>query len=148
MFKIVPQLTAWWPVTVLEPDNDNPGTLKEFTFEAEFVIRGRDEMKPYHQEKNGLMRQLPTGDDILKDRAAAEAKADKVAAKLEAHDLKMFHLMVKNWRGVFDEKDNPLPFTAETFNLALNQERIRAGLNKAYDEATSNDKARVGNSNA
>jgi hypothetical protein len=148
MFKIVSNLTAWWPVTVLEPDNENPGTLKEETFEVEFIIRGRNELKVNQDERKALVKQLPSGDDFLSDHAAATAKGEKIGAKIEAHDRKMDHLSIKNWRGILDEQGNPLPFTAAALDMALNHDRIRVALNKGFEEAVSNDKARVGNSKA
>ncbi|SCB18518.1 hypothetical protein [Rhizobium lusitanum] len=148
MFKLIENLTAWWPVKVLEPDNDNPGSLKEETFEVEFVIRSREETKAHDKQRTELLKQLPVADDYRKDQAGATAKAEKIGAKVEAHDRKMDHLVIKNWRGVFDAKENPVPFSAAALDMALNHERIRVGINRAYDEAVSNDKARVGNSNA
>ncbi|MVA17640.1 hypothetical protein GOZ94_01605 [Agrobacterium vitis] len=148
MFKLVPTLTAWWPVSVLEPDNDNPGTLKESTFDVELVIRGTDELKPYDDKRAELVKQLPTAEEFAADYKAASAKADEIRKQIEAHDQSMFHLMVSNWRGVIDANDQPLPFSADNLDMALGLDRIRVGLNRAYEEAVSNDKARLGNSKA
>ena len=148
MFKIVPQLAVWWPVTVLEPDNDNPGTLKEQTFEAEFLIRGREEAKALQDERNAFSVQLPGPDDYAKDFAAASAKAAEINKTIEAHDRKVFHLSITNWRGVTDANDNPMSFTADALDMALNLDRVRLGIAKAYEDAVSNDKARLGNSKA
>ncbi|BCH63210.1 hypothetical protein RvVAT039_04260 [Agrobacterium vitis] len=146
MFKIVPTLTAWWPVSVLEPDNDNPGKLKEFTFEAEFVIRGKEQMKPHDDKRAELLKQLPTAEEFAANYQAASEKAEATKALIEAHDRNMFHLMITNWRGVFDADDQALSFSADNLNMALGFDRIRVGLNRAYEEAVSNDKARLGNS--
>jgi hypothetical protein len=148
MFKLVKNLAVWWPVSVLEPDNDNPGTLKEFTFEAEFVIRGKDDLKSYNDARDALLQQLPSADDYAADYKAASEKASEIGAKIEAHDQSMFHLMVTDWRGVVGADDQVLPFSADNLDMALGLDRVRLGLNRAYDEAVSNDKARLGNSKA
>ncbi|MDQ0454718.1 hypothetical protein [Rhizobium paknamense] len=145
MFKLVPVLTAWWPVSVLEPDNDNPGTLKEETFEVELAIRGKDELKAYDDKRAALVRQLPTADEFAADYMAAQDKADAIGKQIEEHDRDMFHLMVTNWRGIIDANDQALPFSSENLDLALGFDRIRVALNRAYQEAVSNDKARLGN---
>ncbi|MDQ0454656.1 hypothetical protein [Rhizobium paknamense] len=145
MFKLVPTLTAWWPVSVLEPDNDNPGTLKEATFEVELVIRGKDELKPYDDQRADLINRLPSAEDYATDLRAASDAATRVRAEIEDHDRRMFHLMVSNWRGVVDADDQPLPFSPDTLDMALGFDRIRVALNRAYEEAVSNDKARLGN---
>lgn len=146
MFKLVPTLTAWWPVSVLEPDTDNPGKLKEFTFEAEIVIRGKDELEPYDEKRAVLVEQLPTADAFAADFKAASDKAAEIRRQIEAHDQSMFHLMITNWRGIVDANDQPLPFSADNLDMALGFDRIRVGLNRAYEQAVSNDKARLGNS--
>jgi hypothetical protein len=148
MFKLVKNLAVWWPVSVLEPDNDNPGTLKEFTFEAEFVIRGKDELKSYNDARDALLQQLPGADDYAADYKAAAQKASEIGTQIEAHDQSMFHLMVTDWRGVIGADDQALPFSADNLDMALGLDRVRLGLNRAYDEAVSNDKARLGNSKA
>ncbi|NSZ48446.1 hypothetical protein [Agrobacterium vitis] len=148
MFKLVPTLTAWWPVSVLEPDSNNPGKLKEETFEAEIVIRGKDELKPYDDKRAELVGKLPTAEEFATDYKAASEKAAEIRKQIEAHDQSMFHLMISNWRGILDANDQPLPFSADNLDMALGFDRIRVGLNRAYEEAVSNDKARLGNSKA
>ena len=149
MFKIVKNLAIWWPVSVLEPDDDNPGTLVEKKFQAQFLIRSRDEAKALQEERNALLKQLPGSDDYLKDYTAASAKAEEVNAAIEAHDNKVFHLNVTNWKDVVaDDGKTQLPFSSDALDMALNLDRVRLALVKAYDEAVSNDKARLGNSKA
>lgn len=148
MFKLVKSLAVWWPVSVLEPDNDNPGSLKEFSFEAEFIIRGKDDLKSYNNARDALLQQLPSADDYTVDYKAASQKAAEIGAQIEAHDQSMFHLMVTDWRGVIGADDKELPFTADNLDMALGLDRVRVGLNRAYEEAVSQDKARLGNSKA
>lgn len=149
MFKVVKNLAVWWPVTVLEPDEDNPGTLIENEFQAQFVIRSRDQAKALQEERNTLIKQLPGSDDYLKDYASASAKAEEVNAAIEAHDNKVFHLNVTNWKDVVaDDGKTRIAFSPDALDMVLNLDRVRLALVKAYDEAVSNDKARLGNSKA
>lgn len=148
MFKLVKNLAVWWPVSVLEPDNDNPGSLREFTFEAEFVIRCKDDLKSYNDARDALLQQLPSADDYAADYKAASLKAAEIGTQIEAHDQSMFHLMVTDWRGVVGADDQVLPFSADNLDMALGLDRVRLGFNRAYDEAISQDKARLGNSKA
>ncbi len=148
MFKVVKNLAAWWPVAVLEPDDQNPGVLVERQFQAQFVIRSREEAKALQEQRNALTRQLPGSAEFLADYHAATAKAEEINAAIEAHDRKVFHLNITNWRDVVDYDETPLPFSSEALDMALNLDRVRVGLVNAYDEAVSNDKARLGNSKA
>lgn len=149
MFKIVKNLAIWWPVSVLEPDDDNPGTLVEKKFQAQFLIRSRDQAKALQEERNALLKQLPGSEDYLKDYAAASAKAEEINVAIEAHDNKVFHLNVTNWKDVVaDDGKTQLPFSSDALDMVLNLDRVRLALVKAYDEAVSNDKARLGNSKA
>jgi hypothetical protein len=149
MFKLVKNLATWWPVTVLEPDDSNPGTLIERTFQAQIVIRSRDEAKALQEKRNALLKQLPGSEDYLKDYAAATAKAEEINAAIDAHDREVFHLNITNWKDVVAyDGETPLAFSSEALDMALNLDRVRLALVAAYDEAVSNDKARLGNSKA
>lgn len=148
MFKLVKNLSTWWPVTVLEPDNDNPGTLVEKTFQAQFVVRSREETKALQEKRNALVRQLPTSSDYLNDEAAAMKKAEDIGALIEAHDREVFHLNITNWKDIEDENEQPIPFSVDALDMALNVDRVRIGFATAFGEIVSNDKARLGNSKA
>jgi hypothetical protein len=151
MFKLVRNLAAWWPVTVIEPDPVNAGQLVERAFEAEFLILGKSELKAHNDHRSHLVRQLVDEITVLRDASNKESQevlVRSIEAKIEAHDREMFHRLVTNWRDVTDENDKPIAFSAEALDMALDQERIAAGLKQAYEEAISNDKARLGNSKA
>lgn len=85
--------------------------------------------------------------ELLKsaEKDPSEENLKHVQAELEEFDTASFTRVIKNWRGVVDEKEKVIPFTNETFAAALKLERIRIGLNRAYQEAISQDKARLGN---
>jgi len=148
MFKLVKDLTVWWPVSVLTPDEDNPGVLKEETFEAQLLIRSRDERKTYQQQRDALVEQLPKSDDYLKDFAAATAKAKEIGAEIDAYDRSMFHLIIQNWRGIVGDNDEAIAFSPAMLDMALDRDGVIVGINEAFQQAISSDKARLGNSKA
>lgn len=137
MFKVVPNLTFWWPVKVLEPDPDKPGKLAEATFEAEFKLLDRAEAKASAEARRQIMARFSP--DL--DEAALKALADE----LDAHDKAAVRRVLVNWREVVDGKGNPIPFEDQSFAALYDMDRVRAAFNRAYAEAISEDKARLGN---
>ncbi|MGO8079905.1 hypothetical protein [Rhizobium leguminosarum] len=137
MFKLVHNLTVWWPVNVIEPDPDKPGSYVEHTFDVELEILDRDYATNRDKMRGELLKSA--------EKNPSEENLKHVQAELEEFDTASFTRVIKNWRGVVDEKEKVIPFTNETFAAALKLERIRIGLNRAYQEAISQDKARLGN---
>ncbi|MGO8057550.1 hypothetical protein ACC716_04980 [Rhizobium johnstonii] len=137
MFKLVHNLTVWWPVNVIEPDPDKPGSYVEHTFDVELEILDRDYATNRDKMRAELLKSA--------EKDPSEENLKHVQAELEEFDTASFTRVIKNWRGVVDEKEKVIPFTNETFAAALKLERIRIGLNRAYQEAISQDKARLGN---
>ncbi|MGY5789052.1 hypothetical protein ACXHXM_01975 len=137
MFKLVKNLTCWWPVKVMEPDPDAPGKMIEYEFEIEFEIIDRDEAKSFDELREGV---LATAE---KDQSAANMK--KVEKELDSINQASFRRVIKNWRGIVDEDRKPITFTEEAFAAAMKHDRIRVAINRAYQEAISQDKARLGN---
>ncbi|TRL38036.1 hypothetical protein [Rhizobium straminoryzae] len=149
MFKLVSRLAAWWPVTVLQPDPDQPGAFTEFGFEARFLIVGKAEMRGYAEERDQLAKKLLEAIEAMAtadDKVAASDHVRDLETALETHDDGMFHRLITDWRGVVDEADQPIPFSAEALDMALDHERIRRALRVAYDAAISEGGARLGNS--
>lgn len=137
MFKMVKTLTTWWPVKVYEPDPIKPGTFAEFSFEVEFEILDREELKKNQDARNAVLETAET------DTSAK--KLEEIQAALDAMEIKAFQRVVRNWRQVVDDNDQPLPFTNENFLEALKRDHIREGINVAYAEAIDSGKARLGN---
>lgn len=137
MFKLVRNLTFWWPVKVIEPDPTHAGKTIEYQFEAEFEILDRDEDKRVKAKRTELLGQL--------SKNSSEENIAKVEAELDALDEGTFRRAIRNWRNIGDEHGNPLAFTEETFATAMKHERVRVGLVKAYREAVSQEGARLGN---
>ena len=137
MFKLVQNLTVWWPVKVIEPNPEKPGSFVEHSFEVELEILDRD----YSKNRDAMRVEL------LKKAEAdpSEENLKRVQGELDAFDTASFTRVVKNWRGVVDAKDEVIPFSNEAFAEALKLERIRVALNRAYQDAIDQDKARLGN---
>lgn len=137
MFKLVKTLTAWWPVTVYEPDPEQPGQFVPFTFEAEFEILDRDEVQKNEDARAAVFAAFEgaTGEDRLKE----------LQRQLDALQEKEFIRVVRNWRGVVDEHDKPLIFSEQALLLAIKRNHVREGIAAAYAEAIDTGKARQGN---
>lgn len=137
MFVFVPNLTCWWPVKVQQPDPEKPGQMTEYSFEIEFEILDRDETRRMDDERTALLKQVETD--------ASEENLRKIQDELEAQAVSSFRRVIRNWRGIVDEDKNPVPFSEATFAAAMRHNRIRAAINRAYQEAIGEDKARLGN---
>lgn len=120
-FVLMDSYRFWWPVAVRVPDPENAGKLVEQTFE---VL-----LQPETQ--------------------AAAVAADETADSLETmreradHDRDRLARVVLGWRGVVDDKGQPVPFGDDTFGRALQVSWFRMAIWTAYRDALSG--ARVGN---
>lgn len=137
MFKLVSNLTCWWPVKVMEPDPDKPGKYIERQFEAEFTVLDREESKRIDDIRSEMLKVFES--DLSEDGLK------KGQAELDAYDVNAFRRVLKDWRGILDDTDQPFRFTEENFAIAMRHERIRVALNRSYQEAISQDRARLGN---
>lgn len=137
MFKVVANLLFWWPVKVLEPDPDKPGKLVEKTFEAQLQLIDEDEAKTSAEVRRKILAKLTPdlGEDELK----------VLNEELEAHDKLALRRVLVGWRDIEDADGRPLAFSEEAFSALYKIRRVRAALNRAYLEAISEDKARLGN---
>lgn len=131
MFKLQSSLSCWWPVKVKEPDPKKPGKFIEHQFEAEFHIITRDEASRRNAARSAILDKKGDNKDIL--------------AEIEAFDDRAYHATILNWRDVVDDDDKPLEFSAAALDAALQHNRVRAALNRAYEEAVSLEGARLGN---
>lgn len=137
MFKVVPNLTFWWPVKVLEPDPEQPGKLIEQEFQAEFKLLDDNEAKASAEVRRQIVARFsPDLDD-----QALQAVTDE----LEAHERASVRRVLVGWRDIVDAKGNPIPFDDQSFSALYNMYRVRTALNRAYKEAISEDQARLGN---
>lgn len=137
MFRMVKTLTAWWPVKVYEPDLETPGTFAESTFDIEFEILDRNEVKRNNDARNAIFAEA--------EASTSDNKLEEAQQKLEELELKIFQRVVRNWRGVIDDNDEVFPFTNENFLVLWARTHIREGISAAYAEAIDTGKARLKN---
>ena len=137
MFKLVKTLTTWWPVKVYEPDPENPGTFVSFEFQAEFEILDREQVARNEAARAAVFAKFDgaTGDDRLRD----------LQRELDDLQTAEFLRVMRNWRGVIDDDNQPLTFSEQALIAALNRNHVREGISVAYSEAIDTGKARQGN---
>ncbi|MFB2553338.1 hypothetical protein [Ensifer soli] len=134
MFVVVDTLTCWWPVKVLEPHPTRVGVVVEHEFEVEFEILDREENKVLQDMRAAILKEAA---EIGGDDAIAQAER-----KLEEHDEEAFRRVLRNWRKIVDQNKAEIPFTLENLSRVLTRDHVRAAINRAYQDAISQDKAR------
>ena len=137
MFIFSEKLTFWWPVKVLEPSPDDPGTKVEGEFEAMFELMSPEDQKTAAHERMAILKEITP--DL------SEYEIDALQKKLDAHNLKTISKVLKNWRGLGISPTEELPFSEAALKRVYGHARYRNALTRAYLEATDDDKARLGN---
>ena len=137
MFIFSEKLTFWWPVKVLEPDQDKAGAKVEGEFEALFELMAPEEQKAAAMERRAILK------EITPDLSEGEIEA--LQAKLDAHDLQTVSKVLKGWRGLGVSPTEELAFSEAALKRVYAHARYRNALTRAYLEATDDDKARLGN---
>ncbi|MGK9039225.1 phage tail assembly chaperone [Rhizobium sp. SA279] len=137
-FKLSQELTFKWPVKVLEPDQGTPGKLIEREFTAHFAIIDPALAKEADKQRLALFEQI-------KPEMNAKELAD-VQALIDAHDFHSLSQVLRGWDGIVGDDDLPIPFREDNFKMVYAHDRVKHALNRAYREALSEDKARLGNS--
>ena len=113
-----------WPVTIRKPDPKKPGKAIEQTFEMTF-------------------RQLPDAEAKEIDAIGAAAKTP---AELNAHEHDLLRRVCVGWNDdVVDTDGEPVPFSAELFEQALQDVYFRIGVYQAYRASIALDGGRLGN---
>lgn len=139
MFVFSDTLTFPWPVKVLEPDQNNPGKLIEYEFTGIFNLIDRDTAKANDQARTEILGRSYTETDAQKLRTILD--------ELEAHDKVTVLQAVAGWddRLVDGKTKKPIPYSEKTARMLLKHSRVQAAFMRAYAEAISEDKARLGN---
>lgn len=119
MFRIVPERTAWWPVTF--PGVTEDGKVVENRIELRFRILDEDEVIEFFEA-------------IAKVNADAAADRAKAAA---ASLLPVLRTVVLDWRGVGAANDEPLPFNDENFLKLLKVPNVSVAIGRAYGACRS-----------
>ncbi|MCJ2874787.1 hypothetical protein JUM41_11125 [Rhizobium pusense] len=137
-FKLSSELTFKWPVKVLEPDQGTPGKLIEREFTAHFAIIDPEQSKETDKQRVALFEQIKPDMDV-KDLW-------DVQALIDAHDFNALSQVMRGWHGIVDDGDEPIPFNSDNLKMVYAHDRVKNALRRAYQEAISEDKARLGNS--
>ena len=122
-FKIAKTYRYWWPVTVHAPDPQNAGKIIEQNLKVQLEPLPQDELTAAQEESAAFTRMRDVTD----------------------HGIRIMHRVVKNWDGVVDESGEPVPFTEEMLDLAMQHSWFRAGIQKALAESQNGEEARLGN---
>lgn len=122
-FTLAASSRYWWPVTVLVPDPDAPGKFVSQQLKLLFETKPQDALL---EEQRAIAE-------------IADLKAQAVAERNALADL------CKGWDDVLDEVGQPVPFTQEGLNMALQQAWFRAGAWRAFYESQNGQTARLGN---
>lgn len=137
MFKFTPNLTFTWPVKIIEPDPANPGQFAEHEFKALFEMLPPDEAKTNAKERLAIAAKI--------NPELTDADVEAIQTELDDHDLKSVQRVLRGWDDVNDADDKPIPFNDTTFRMLYAYRHIRNGFVRAYMDALSEDKARLGN---
>lgn len=136
MFVFSENLTFWWPVKPIEPDPDNPGQLLERSFEVLFE-QPTPEVTEHRRKTRAALLEA-----ILK-KGISDDEYSEAQSALETFDDEVAEATVKDWRKIGDQNGKDLPFSM--FPRIYKFERVRTAILRAYEEAISQDKARLGN---
>ncbi|MBY6091077.1 hypothetical protein [Maritimibacter alkaliphilus] len=122
-FTLAKSIRYWWPVTVRMPDPNTPGKIIEQQLKVLFEPKGRDE--------------AIAAQDAYAALGSVRERADHEHAELRD--------VVKGWDDVVDEDRNPVPFTEEAIQAALQLSWFRTGVYNAYADSLAGQEARLGN---
>ncbi|WP_429813542.1 hypothetical protein [Ensifer sp. B1-9] len=138
MFKLSPNLTFKWPVKVLEPSPTDPGKLVEYEFGAVLKLVDRDQAAASDRKRQEILARAAKERDPAKLRAIDE--------ELREHARATTAEVIVGWdERLCDESGQPIPFNEANLRAILNYRRVEEAFARAYQEAVSEDGARLGN---
>lgn len=137
MFKLVENLTFWWPVKVSEPNPNKPGEAVEHVFEVEFEIISRDESRASGRARRALLEEIKT--DL------GDVELEALQDKIDLHDLAAMRRVIRNWRKIESDAGEAIPFNDQSFAAVWAHRRVQVALVRAYDEAITLEKGRLKN---
>lgn len=124
-FRLVTEHVFDWPIDISVPDPANPGKFLKQKMTGKFRFISRDEA--YRQR------------DFL-----AGLKSEEEREQHE-HDVIRTALIGWNENDVLDEDGQPVPFSSEALEQAIQLHWFRQGVYRAYEKAMLGDGARRGN---
>jgi uncharacterized protein YicC (UPF0701 family) len=126
MFILKETITAFWPVRVKEPNPKSPGTFTEYKFEVEFTLLNRDQAQAQNDLRSEMLKdEMRTAKEILDD--------------VDQFDTNSFVEAISDWRGVYDEAKNEIPYSRDMLITAMNRPLIRKAIAEAYNEMASGE---------
>ena len=114
-FVLTAHTSYWWPVEVRLPDPHEPGQMVRQTFRAKFH-------------------------PLLLDRAIAAEQAMKEEADPAAYsalECQTLRELVLDWAEVVNDAGEPVAFSAEVFEVALQRQWFRQALFHAFYQSQS-----------
>lgn len=137
MFKLSHEVIFSWPVKVIEPDPSKAGRLLEHVFEATFAIVAPETNRARDDERKAILARM-VGDTPIDELKAIEKELDE-------HDFSTLKTYLRGWSKIADDDGRPIPFNDDTLREVYAHARVKNALIRAYQEALSEDKARLGN---
>ncbi len=137
MFKFSTNITFWWPVKVIEPNPNEAGKFIEHEFKAKFEMLPPDEGKTSAKARQAIVSKITP--DLSDDEVEA------IQSELDEHDLNLLLRTLRGWDNIHDADGKPISFSEANFRLIYAYRHIRNAFVRAYIDALSEDKARLGN---
>lgn len=136
-FKLKNTLQFPWPVKVWEPHPEKPGKLIEREFTGHFKLIDPETSRASDEARLAIVAEITpeTTPDQVKD----------IQRRLDEHDREASLDVFTGWDGIEDEDGTPIKFSPESFDEVYRIPRVAAAIKRAYREAISEDKARLGN---
>ena len=122
-FKLSKTYEYWWPVTVSAPDPKRPGKFIDQKLEV-------------------LFEPLPQDEALA---ALEEVTALTTSREINDHGVRSMLRVVKDWRGVDGEDGQPVPFSTEMLELALQHAWFRTAIQAALRDSQNGEVPRRGN---
>lgn len=136
-FKVKNTLQFPWPVKVWEPHPEKPGKLIESEFIGHFRLIAPEKSRARDEVRLAIIAA------ITPESTIEETK--DVQRRLDDHDREASLEVFCGWEGIEDEDGKPIAFSAAAFDELYRMPRVAAAIKRAYKEAISEDKARLGN---
>lgn len=137
MFRFAKDGRVRWPVSVEQVQAD--GSTATQSFAAVFVTLTRDELRTRDAAMIEYTRQmralLPTDGQPDTDANSIQRQA-LTDARMSADDALLLS-RVKDWDGIADQDDQPLPFSGDTLTALVNNELMRGVLLNGLIDASS-----------
>ena len=122
-FKLSATRLYWWTVKVRQPiDNPDPkrgAKIETVELKVQFEAISQDDGNAHAAELRGLPRE-----------------------EREKREHELIERAVKNWEGVVDDENQPVPFSLEAFRKAMQFSWFRIGIYEAWVASTAGEEAR------